>query len=46
VHITSGPNQLSGSDALVNMKTGIATLLAAPGGQVAGTITPNSTAAK
>ncbi len=42
VHITSGPNQLSGSDALVNMKTGVATLLAAPGGQVAGTVTPNS----
>jgi lipopolysaccharide export system protein LptA len=43
VHIISGPNELSGSDALVNMKTGIATLLAAPGGQVTGTITPNST---
>ncbi|HQT64696.1 MAG: organic solvent tolerance protein OstA [Acidocella sp. 20-57-95] len=42
VHIISGPNQLSGSDALVNMKTGVATLLAAPGGQVAGTVTPNS----
>ena len=46
VHIISGPNQLSGSDALVNMKTGVATLLAAPGGQVAGTITPNSAPAK
>jgi lipopolysaccharide export system protein LptA len=46
VHIVSGPNQLSGSDALVNMKTGVATLLAAPGGQVAGTITPNSAPAK
>jgi lipopolysaccharide export system protein LptA len=45
VHITSGPNVLSGSDALVNMKTGVATLLAAPGGQVAGTIVPNSTPA-
>ncbi|HUW80537.1 MAG TPA: LptA/OstA family protein [Acidocella sp.] len=42
VHIIHGPNELSGSDALVNMKTGIATLLAAPGGQVAGTILPNS----
>jgi lipopolysaccharide export system protein LptA len=42
VHIISGPNVLSGSDALVNMKTGIATLLASPGGQVTGTITPNS----
>jgi lipopolysaccharide export system protein LptA len=46
VHIISGPNQLSGSDALVNMKTGVATLLAAPGGQVAGTITPNSASSK
>ncbi len=42
VHIISGPNVLSGSDALMNMKTGVATLLAAPGGQVAGTITPNA----
>jgi lipopolysaccharide export system protein LptA len=42
VHIISGPNELNGSDALVNMKTGVATLLAAPGGQVAGSITPNS----
>ncbi len=42
VHIISGPNVLSGSDAVVNMKTGIATLLASPGGQVTGTITPNS----
>lgn len=44
VHITSGANQLSGSDALLNTKTGIATLVAAPGGQVAGTITPNTAA--
>jgi lipopolysaccharide export system protein LptA len=42
VHIISGPNELSGSDALVNMKTGIATLLAGPGGQVSGTIQPNA----
>jgi lipopolysaccharide export system protein LptA len=42
VHIISGPNQLNGSDALVNMRTGVATLLAAPGGQVAGTVTPSS----
>jgi hypothetical protein len=31
---------LTGSDALFNTKTGIATLLAAPGGQVAGTLLP------
>jgi lipopolysaccharide export system protein LptA len=42
VHIIRGPNELTGSDALMNTKTGIATLLAAPGGQVAGTILPNS----
>jgi lipopolysaccharide export system protein LptA len=42
VHILSGPNRLSGSDALVNLKTGVATLLAAPGGQVAGIVTPNT----
>ncbi|GLR65835.1 hypothetical protein GCM10010909_05130 [Acidocella aquatica] len=42
VHIIQGPNEMSGSDALVDMKTGIATLLAGPGGQVAGTITPGS----
>ncbi len=42
VHIIHGPNQLAGSDALVNMKTGIATLLAGPGGQVSGVILPGS----
>ena len=42
VHIIRGPNELTGNDALMNMKTGIATLLAAPGGQVAGTILPNT----
>ncbi|HEY1857538.1 LptA/OstA family protein [Acidocella sp.] len=41
VHIIHGPNELTGNDALVNMKTGVATLLAAPGRQVAGTILPN-----
>jgi lipopolysaccharide export system protein LptA len=42
VHIISGPNVLNGADALVNMKTGVATLLATRGGQVAGSVTPNS----
>jgi lipopolysaccharide export system protein LptA len=42
VHIIHGPNELTGSDAVVNMKTGVATLLAAPGGQVSGVILPNS----
>jgi len=42
VHIIRGPNEMAGADAVVNMKTGIATLLAAPGGQVAGTLLPGS----
>jgi lipopolysaccharide export system protein LptA len=46
VHIIRGPNEMRGNDALVNMKTGIATLLAGPGGQVSGTILPNTTGNK
>jgi lipopolysaccharide export system protein LptA len=42
VHVIHGPNELAGSDALINMKTGIATLLAAPGGRVSGVILPGS----
>ena len=42
VHIIHGPNMLAGSDALINTKTGVATLLAGHGGQVAGTIIPNN----
>ena len=42
VHIIHGQNELAGSDALVNMKTGVATLLAGPGGQVSGVILPGS----
>ncbi len=42
VHIVHGQNELAGSDALVNMKTGIATLLAGPGGQVSGVVLPGS----
>jgi lipopolysaccharide export system protein LptA len=42
VHIIRGPNELAGNDAIVNMKTGVATLLATPGGRVAGTIVPNT----
>lgn len=42
VHIIHGPNELAGSDALVNMKTGVATLLAGPGRQVSGVILPGS----
>jgi lipopolysaccharide export system protein LptA len=46
VRIIRGPNVLTGSDALFNTKTGIATLLAAPGGQVAGTLLPNTAPGK
>lgn len=46
VHITHGENHLAGSDALVNMKSGTATLLATPGGRVSGVILPNSGTAK
>ncbi|HQT67434.1 MAG: hypothetical protein B7Z78_09235 [Rhodospirillales bacterium 20-60-12] len=42
VHITRGENQLDGSYATVNLKTGIATLHAAPGGRVSGYVVPNS----
>jgi lipopolysaccharide export system protein LptA len=41
VHIIRGPNQLNGADALLNTKTGVATLLAARGGQVSGIVVPN-----
>jgi lipopolysaccharide export system protein LptA len=40
VRIIRGPNVLTGADALINMKTGVATLLAGAGGQVAGSIVP------
>jgi lipopolysaccharide export system protein LptA len=43
VVIISGQNRLSGSDAIMNTKTNVAQLLAGPGGQVAGTVVPNST---
>jgi lipopolysaccharide export system protein LptA len=42
VHIIRGPNQLNGADALLNTKTGVATLLAGKGGQVSGVVVPNS----
>ncbi len=42
VHIIRGGDHLAGSDALVNLKTGVSTLLAGAGGQVAGVIVPQS----
>jgi lipopolysaccharide export system protein LptA len=41
VHITRGANQLNGAEAIVNMKTGIATMVQRPGARVAGLIVPN-----
>lgn len=42
VHIIHGGNRMSGSDALVNMNAGTATLLSAPGQRVSGVILPGS----
>ncbi|HEX7389174.1 MAG TPA: LptA/OstA family protein [Acidiphilium sp.] len=42
VHITRGPNELAGNRAQVNTKTGIATLISAPGHRVEGLVLPNS----
>ena len=42
VHITRGQNQLDGQAAIVNMRTGIATLTNDPGERVQGLIVPNS----
>ena len=41
VQITRGQNQLNGAEADVNMKTGIATLVAANSGRVHGLVVPN-----
>lgn len=42
VHITHGPNELAGAKAEVNLKTGLATLIAAPGRRVEGLVIPDS----
>lgn len=44
VHITRGQNELVGSEALVNMKTGVSRLLSHTRDQVKGLITPNQAA--
>ena len=41
VRISRGMNQINGSEAVVNMKTGIATLLAGGSGRVTGVVMPN-----
>jgi len=45
VRITRGANQVNGSEAVVNMKTGIATLLAGNSGRVSGLIVPSDQSA-
>lgn len=41
VHITRGENQVSGTSAIVNMHTDIATLTDNPGSRVSGLVIPN-----
>jgi lipopolysaccharide export system protein LptA len=41
VHVTRGDNQLNGAAAIVNMKTGVATIVQTPGVRVQGLIVPN-----
>ena len=41
VRISRGMNQINGSEAVVNMKTGVATLLAGDTGRVSGFVVPN-----
>ena len=46
VRVTSGQNQINGPAADVNMRTGVARMLADPGARVQGVIMPNSTPAE
>jgi len=41
VRISRGQNQINGAEAVVNMKTGVATLLAGDSGRVSGLMVPN-----
>jgi len=41
VHVTRGENVLNGAAAIVNMKTGIATMTEVPGTRVQGLVVPN-----
>ena len=41
VRITRGLNQINGAEAVVNMKTGVATLLSGDRGRVSGLVVPN-----
>ena len=46
VHVTRGENQMSGAAAIVNMKTGVATMTQTPGARVEGLIVPNEQQSK
>jgi lipopolysaccharide export system protein LptA len=46
VKITRGQNQLEGDEALVNMRTGISTMVRDPGQRVQGLVVPNDATAK
>ncbi len=46
VRITRGQNQLEGDEALVNMRTGISTLIREPGKRVEGLVIPNDASTK
>lgn len=46
VKITRGQNQLEGDEALVNMRTGISTLVRDPGKRVQGLVMPNDSSTK
>jgi lipopolysaccharide export system protein LptA len=41
VHMTRGQNQLNGDNAVINMRTGISTLVRNPGQRVEGLVVPN-----
>jgi lipopolysaccharide export system protein LptA len=42
VRITRGPNQLQGQEAIVNLRSGVARLVSAPGQRVQGLVLPSS----
>ena len=46
VHVTRGENEMNGAAAIVNMKTGIATMTQLPGARVEGLIVPNEQQSK
>ena len=41
VHMTRGQNELNGDEALINLRTGVSTLVRKPGSRVEGLVVPN-----